>query len=136
MDSTDSDDSEYSEETINNANQAFWLGENGQDNLIQLEYSANKGYKYSLVPYAYHLIYNNGDLKRASELILMSALRHGNESINHELYSLCLEPLSIIKNANKNEIKRWLKNQISSVSIQNAIQVLSNSLSKNPLVKT
>jgi hypothetical protein len=123
----DESESEYSDETISKANNAFWLGENGKDNFCELKYASDKGYKYSLLPYAYWLLNNNGDSERACECLLMAAFKRAITS-GDDLYKFCVEPLKLISSEYKTVKRKWVRGDYlfskRPKSIQDAINLL------------
>lgn len=122
--------SDYSEETIEKANVAFWLGENGKDNFKQLEYAANKNYKYALIPYAQWLLKKRINLERACECILMAAKRNGPEDITipgkteNEIDILITNSLNKLNKINKQQIKRWISGYYLNKKRPKSIQII------------
>lgn len=103
--------SEYSSETIENANAAFFHGENGEFDQLEkpLKYAAEKRYRYALPQYAHwllgetHLLSSKtpiDDIYRACDCLLMAAHR-GEESAVE--YIQKLEPQAKQINAKEGE---------------------------------
>ena len=120
------DISDYDDETLEKANEAFFLWEDEQEYekaIVPLHFAAKRRYSFAMGRYGCYCLTKKIDLEFASECLLMAALRGEEWSCEFiEPYLKALMPL-----LNKSTIKErnvWLKTGKKSAKIRKVIEKL------------
>ena len=110
--------SDYSEETIDNANAAFIYGEEHQfgQMLVPLQYAARRRYRYAMSQFAFWVLERDDehthqkDIFEACHRLLMAAYRCEEAALNYlSLLQAQTQSMEYLAKASHTERKAWLR---------------------------